>query len=859
MTSRFRWPLMLAALMHGSWAAAPPDALKAQVHAHADLFDVSIAVDPPKTPLEQGFWLGFGMNARGEGFALHVASARVELFSRRPGHSTPLGAVELPRGFWLCPRRTITLSVRPRRVFVSADGERLLAARADRVPGDGIGMLGLPKAALVGKPAIEKRGRPRFGDAFAEPTSIPQTWTVEAGEWQVEAPVDPLIALNENTPMYSLYTGGGARAAVTAGHAFWDFYAAEVTCRLRNADSCGLAFYWTDNANHGELVLLRDGGSCTPRLRWVCDGQERFLTASVRFEAQQWHRLRVEALDDKVWGFVDGRLLLAAHRIGLHAGKVGLVASGQPAAFDDMVVSPFDAMVLTGAEPVAVPAEWPGVRVRAGLVAADTTNLLLEGRPGGPRFDVTVDPRQRTCTMRRWEAGAHKACGRAPLPEGPAALLDLTAMPGRVACAVGASRFALSRDTGFRATHVACAGGGDLGKGSWVRAEPWQLEPAVVYACDFDSPVTMLKSVKSDRAVIGTMLLRDVGWWSIRSGRLVTYRRPARLWYAEPCPGDTRASIDVADPSAGVGLRIAADAREPGTGYAAALQPAGKDVTLTLSRGAEAVGRTTIPGAAASWPRRLFVERDGPFVAAGLGDARPLVWRDPDPLPGSRVGIDAAGGACAFDNLRIVSLTGLQYPFERIEPAWREAGGEWMLHTGLSCIPWSYWLTADGRKTPAVIWHRGELPADVAVRVDVSEITIGTDDPDTTHYHFPYHDITVALAADGKDLHSGYAVEIGADGGRCARIRRQGKVIFETYDFTITMGSHCNSPRQVRAYVRKLGRRLIVRLNGTLLADLVDPKPLGAGYVALSAKDCRANFSDVLIAPDTAMPAAARR
>jgi len=308
----------------------------------------------------------------------------------------------------------------------------------------------------------------------------------------------------------------------------------------------------------------------------------------------------------------------------------------------------------------------------------------------------------------------------------------------------------------------------------------------------------------------------------------------------------------VLDPAAGAGLRISAERERPDTGYAATLAKNGDGVVLRLSRGLDVLASKPVPVAKPMWPRRLSVARAGAFVAAGIDGQTLLVWRDPAPLPGDRVAVEAAGATAAFSNFTIEHLSARQYSFEFLAPTWRQTGGPWRLHSGLSCIPWDHWLTADGRKQQAIRWLREKQPADAAVQFDVSEITIGTDDPNTTHYHYPYHDITLAACADGRDLMSGYAVEIGADRGACVRIRKRGKIIFETSAFTIVMGRHCNDPRQINCYFRKLGNRLILRLNGHLLADLVDPKPLAGGYVALAVKDCRANFSDVFIMPETA-------
>ena len=838
--------------------AAPqvPGELRGQIRAKAKFFDFSLSFAPAKTPLQEGFWVGFGLDEKGAGYALQVGQTEVRLLRRDAKQSRQLGQGQVGKDVWHAPKCTLTVAVRPRRVFVSIAGHRVLGSNVEPLPGDYVGVLGLPKTALVAKPELHKREAPHFGDDFSSHEALPNTWTTEVGQWKLEAPVDPLIALNENTPMYSLYTAAGDECLTTAGHGFWDFYAAEVTCQLRGSTQCGLVFYWRDKANHAALVLRKADGKCAPRIEWVCEGKRREVSSAEQFDARQWHRLRVEALDDRVWAYVNGRLIATARGLPLGSGKVGLFARGPGAAFDDVLVEPFDAAVLAAEGAQGVPQGWRGVRAQAGADSAGPAALWLEDKETGLRFDCRIEPGKKRCALWRGAKGKSQLCGSAALPTNGQTLLELSACNGGIVASAGGRRVASWQLPRFRPSRVGYA---DEAKCvTWARAEPWEPRGALIYENPFDSRVTSSKLTRQPEPVIGRELLSRGWYWSInveegRGGRLLSRgSQRSALWYPKPCPGNVKASIDVCSLANGVGLRIAAaDTTSDSSGYSACLQPAGDAMKLDLLREMTVVASQTIQSDAARLPQRLSLERDGRFLFASIGDPKRLVWRDPSPLSGERVGVLALDGQCVLDNLRIENVTGLKYTFERLSPAWRQASGDFMLHSGLSCIPWNYWLTADGRKEPAVLWHRGKLPDDFAVRLDVSEITIGTDDPETTHYHFPFHDITLAVCADGRDLQSGYAVEIGADKGACTRIRRRGKIIFETFDFTITMGNHCNTPRQIDVYLRKLGKRLRLVLNGETIADLEDADPLGAGFIALAAKDCRANFSDVLIMPES--------
>jgi len=835
-------------------AAQVPKELRGQIRAKAKLFDFSLSFAPSRAALQKGFWVGIGLDDKGKGYALQVGQTTARLLRRDAKQSRLLGEARVAKGAWNAAKCTLTVSARPRRLFVSIAGYRVFNSTVDPLPGDYLGVLGLPKAALTAKPQLHRREPPHFGDDFSSPEALPTTWTTEVGKWKLEAPVDPLIALNENTPMYSLYTAAGDECAATAGHGFWDFYAAEVTCQLRGSTQCGIVFYWQDRANHAALVLHNADGKCAPRLEWVCEGKRREVPSSQALDPRQWHRLRVEALDDRVWAYVNDGLVATTDGLTLGRGKVGLLARGVGAAFDDVRVEPFDAAVLAAETAQSVPPEWPGVRVQADAQPAQPVAVWVEDEQAGLRFECRLEPGKKRCALWRSVMGQSQLCGAAPLPTDGLALVELSAGRGGIAASVAGRRVASWQRPRFHPSRFGHAG--EAKCVAWARAEPWESRGALIYENPFDSGVASSKFTRRPEPVIGTELLSYGWYWSISvagSGGRLTSRssQGSALWYPRPCPGNVKASIDICSLASGVGLQIAAADTVPDrSGYAACLRPTDGALKLDLLREARVVGSQTAQGEAVRLPQRLSLERDGGFLIAALGDSPRLVWRDPDPLPGERVGVLALGGPCAFDDLRIENLTGLKYTFERLSPAWRQVSGDFMLHSGLSCIPWNYWLTADGRKEPAVLWHRGKLPTDFAIRFDVSEITIGTDDPETTHYHFPYHDISLVVCADGQDLQSGYAIEMGADQGTCTRIRRQGKVVFETFDFTISMGDHCNTPRQIHVYLRKLGKRLRVVLNGETLADLEDANPLDAGFIALAAEGCRANFSDVLIMPE---------
>jgi hypothetical protein len=169
----------------------------------------------------------------------------------------------------------------------------------------------------------------------------------------------------------------------------------------------------------------------------------------------------------------------------------------------------------------------------------------------------------------------------------------------------------------------------------------------------------------------------------------------------------------------------------------------------------------------------------------------------------------------------------------------------------MACIAWSYWITGDGRRKPAWLWRRAALsrngPADGEQSLDfyVGEHTEGYEGGQ--HEHFPYHDVSVVLSADGRDPDSGYRFLIGAAGGHGVVLYRAGREVAREPHFRVFKNGHANTPRSIHVRAVRHGAALSLELEGLARLDWQDPQPLtGGGQVALGVAACRANFSDLV-------------
>jgi hypothetical protein len=322
---------------------------------------------------------------------------------------------------------------------------------------------------------------------------------------------------------------------------------------------------------------------------------------------------------------------------------------------------------------------------------------------------------------------------------------------------------------------------------------------------------------------------------------------PALLWYYQPCPGDavmTATGCTVPD-GAALGLAIATDGKDTNSGYAAELSTS-SPMHLRLLRQGEVIAAEPVES---TGPHTLTISRDGAWVTARCDDDG-LAYDDPNPLSGDRCGAYATAEGIVLGGLTLANRGALAYSFRGVETDWQPQTGEWIVHSGMACIAWDYWLTGIG-EPQAMAYNIHPQPADLHVDFGVSEYTKGFVNGD--HKHYPYHDISLVTCAETRDIDSGYRYLIAGDGGRVTKLLRKGVVVAETddYRFRISMGGHCNSPRAIQVIANQRSGELTLHLNGVPALEYTDPDPLPGGLVGIGCADCPADFRDFWMAPVT--------
>jgi hypothetical protein len=842
--------------------------------AQVDRYDLTATYEPPAARQ-----VGLVVERADERNLIVVSATakRTEIVRVAEGKSTRLAA---GAGVNLAASSELTVRRRPGRLAAFNGDRAVVEAYVDFRPGACGSVAGTARPTDL---RLQEIGDTVLDDDFFVGEPREGLWENLLGALKIDIYWDPKQKV-DNRPIGACWfanDGPGEHLAAT-GADFWDDYACEVSARPDADSTVGLAFRVRDRANHAVLMLEGQGAARTARLVEVRDGTPRTLAETPGdWRAGQWQRLRVEVVGPEVSAAVSGQLVGKGKLSGAPSGRVGVYAATQgDCRFDDLSVRGLRRLVADAQAQPAGPwrfghGAWQSKGEQLTCRAASTAVAVAsvgDWADGDVRASVRLPKTGEAGVLARWssEGGyafltqrsdADLLCRLARVgPDGSLETLSeakapLTSPTDAVPVGLTVSGPALR---GFvDGECVARAWDGQLASGEvGVVASDGQAGFA-----DFAASEPRAEDVVSELLADGTAQSRPgaeaetfepfIGQlWRPASGRagLTTLDgEPAialnrgTLRYYSPRPGDVSVATDLLRTDGQpVSLGISSDASAK-QGYALAL--AGS--ALQLSRNGRPIAEASAP---TTTPLPLSLRRDGPFVIGRAGEAV-VSYRDPEPLPSGSALVSAAGQA-VIDNLDVGAAHALAYRFDRVEPDWIEASGEWLFHSGMACIPWAYWLSGDGRQAPAAVWNRREAPADLTVRFDVSEYTVGHESGD--HEHFPYHDISLVLGGDGKDLDSGYRLVIGAEGGRRTRLLRKGQVVAETADprFSITMGSHCNSPRAVEVIATKAGGSLKLWLNGVQALAYEDPEAIGAGRVALGVGKCRANFRDVFLYRD---------
>ncbi len=791
----------------------------------------------------------------------------------------------------------VTVKVRAGVLLVERERRPLLQAFDDRYAAGSIRFPTLPPTAAVRDLRVQQVGDVAFEDEFLPDSPVLQEWAPVRGQWRIESYRDPMMGEDQGPVGASWYAvRGTGRCVSVGGRDYWDDLAVEVSARVPKGHTAGLVFHFRDRNNYG-LFRVQAGHPGAIALEEVVAGTPRRV-AQVPWngDLSWWRRLRVETHGPVVRGLLDGVPVVSGVLSWHTDGRIGLYAHGGTAAeFDDLSVLPFQMLragferprmtgwqtaggawqasagfgspALKHAPTIALApsgtASWwvrpasPALALARGqkwsdLDASLVVNVPQEGEAGlafraaGPDTGYALVLRREKGGRAQWLLRCSQGRRRIVLAAAPAATgegwhrLTVRAVGGRIQSTVDGAALPLAYDFTFGAGRVGlyADGAGQCGFARLDVAGPPAASGATLFETDLRVRAVRGLNQEETLRVVGDILRPAAPAWEHdeRAGFLQS-RAAGALWYHEPWGWDTVVRCAVS--GNGAGLLLCGDGRSPDSGYRLSLEGS----KAAFYRRGKPVARLALAEAPAEGWLPLELRRDGGFVVFRAGKER-RAFRDPQPLSGAHAGLWAGAAGARFDDLNIALAHAVASPFDRVDTDWRPVSGKWLLHSGMTCVPWTYWIGADGRDEPALMWSRHRLPRDFEVSFRVAEHSLG--DEAGEHRHFPYHDLRLVLCGSPADPLRGYTVLLGAEGGKGNHLLREGKVLSQTSAFRIVMGGHCNTPRQVYVRARKTGGRLQVWANGSPVFDVQDPSPPAGGQVALGLARCEANFRDFL-------------
>lgn len=622
------------------------------------------------------------------------------------------------------------------------------------------------------------------------------------GSWRVEAPIDDLVYRDhgeEGPPMYTFLTPESEGSPMCIlGYPFWDNYLASVTVIPGRSESAGLLFNYRDESNYGAFVLKPKNHEVLLFLHERRgDRQSKVRIGKLpQPSVQQWYGISVQTTPGGVILYVNGERVGSAE-LGLapHFGQAGLVAiQPKECFFDDIKVRRLFGFY-----------DRSGTGIYWSL---STSPCRLE-----PRFSLR-EP---------WELELLLSGGRS----------EVRVPPWSVPIPSGRHRVVVSRKDNLTEVKIDGEAVKEALIGRGVLPTLFSTKRLVLkefYARelpDGDTVLFDLTDVNSPlyqhyRNPLGKLFV-PTGHWALLENKLHA-SAPGTLEFAETLPRDFFLTAEAELlPDARLRFRLGGMVAEV-TSQKVLLAKGGRRLEANLSDGIEL---SRVGGFAG----RLLLEPLYALPAKGA-DGKLL--------------IQSLGGRINLASFVLSSPSAQTFSFRGLEPGWYIDGGKWTVHSGLACIAWDHWMTAEGNPR-AMLWYQERLRGDFVFGLHISESSKGY--ADGSHFHFPYHDIYVAVCSDSKDPLDGYGFIIAGDGGSRTQLYRRGKLIKQTSEFTITKPGHSNRPREIIVRIIKKGAQIELIVNGSVLLDYKDPRPLDGGRIGFGVANCRANFKDVFFYP----------
>lgn len=764
-------------------------------------------------------------------------------------------------------------------VYVTVQGQRILGVMDSTFGAGRIALQATMPPVQVKEAHYQATADIVFGDDFMRTAGQQDLgeWTKVRGNWRFHSVKETNKAADFRLSVNPFSLGGHSTdwALVTAGYWFWDDYTCAVSVKSDGA-RCGLVFgYQGEAAFHLVRMDLSDRelGPRKVELLRVRGGKREVLAEDYVYAAAgQWFRLRVVTRGSALGVFLDGALLWRVVDPALVGGPVGLYTEGPRETYFD------DVDVETNASFVYDRSVWWWRNARR--LSGDWKLSRPPGRQPAYRGGGPVQMTQRsrgpaTCLVGdpKWEDARLRTLVTAPERGTIGLVYDYH--DARNFCRVEltgpadapGSRIRFVRCVGGKSAVLAeAAGGYRRGRRNELRVDLSDADRAKFYLNDRLELMTDRASTPRGRmglftngavqttfAQVGLSLepkpdievpeereafVKDpymLQWSSPRGHWYPVAGQPNTYWHK----GDFYAAYVLTFPLLPTTrVTFAAPTPDFDKGYTlevAAATEKGKAL-LTLSKLGKLKVRATV---AVPKSGTFTLSNDGCYTWVTVGADTCLTYRDPDPLPGTRVGITSKQKLDPA-SFRVTRHRVKSIYFEKAPADWLQFG-TWEITNRFSCTP--TWSHMSGRsRYAAVLWSKYTLAGDYTI-----EYYAGMRMSTTKAMSYPrVGDMNVTFAAKTLDFSTGYSYLVGAwDPGwtsKWTKLLRGAKTVAQTdRPLVPRVRSHSGrryipvpyiaSGRDVHGAwyyckVRKLGKRIECYYDNVLALSYEDSDPL---------------------------------
>jgi len=814
--------------------------------------------------------IAFNVQEGGDFYYALCSPETVGFFKEKDGQATALGRFSVPATGPVAEPVELTLQRHPWRMALVL-GDQVVARAWDGEFAEGrMGLWASNPDWLAEEPRLQPLEDLYLTDDFMRTGDATGGWEAQSGEWAVSGPTLPLATAERsaNPFTYRAQAEPHRTALALTGYWFWSDYRVEVSVKPEGDGVIGLCLYAQDAENYLLFRWASPSGAGRQQLVQVRRGEETVLAESPGgFVPGQWYRLGAEVVDGLFLARVDRREVLRARTDAFGQGQAGLYARAGDAAltvhFDDALIESVqdfrdDTITEAAGQWVPVQGSWQ--------VAADGSGHRADG--GGPALCVTGHSEWRDYLYQALvdppTAGSVGLCfayrdaqnfGLLRVSPPAAELIRVAGDERTVLDCVPFTappekpwELSVRLDRGFIQARVGkgslAAFAPDLAAGQvglvaegysgWVRGITVEFPPSS----------TLTAPVKA--AFIADQNMRN---WATSAGEWQT-RAGGDIWHKARLLGMTTVEFPLPKLNEDASLSVVLGADEDGTGgYGLTFTSEGEGAAWQLTRGDEVVAHSQPRSAetlAAPFPHSpipLFphspvspfphspvpplpasvrFQRRGPLLAVWADDQLLTVYRDPEPLLGTRVVLRPRGLNPDLAQFHAASENGFDDTFHRAPVDWWVARGTWSLAQRWTCQNGGQWTFFGGFNDLAcVLWSKGDFAGDQTL-----EFYVG---PAAVNGSRQWRDLNAALCGDGANLDSGYTLLIGGGDGRTNRLYRKGKILAEGRGQPLAAeGADWPAVRW-----EKHGGQLRAFFKEALILEATDPEPLDGGKVAV--------------------------